>query len=180
MIWDKLQFAGVEIALCKDNFEIYQHNVVPKLVKMNKTSTLADFRSRRAKLLWITNSRTGVSCTSTILRQTTEDRFKEWMEGDPKETNDVVSHHVRTLDFTLKFPKLDKESLMIHVYSGASYASNMDRSLQPGQIIFLTNRSKSCSPIHCISYNPKRVTRLVLGSELMAFADTFDIVLTIK
>ena len=57
---------------------------------------------------------------------------------------------------------------------------NEDKSSQLGYFIFLSDKSKYCQPIFWSSYKSKRVTRSVLGSEVMAFADAFDMAYTIK
>lgn len=44
----------------------------------------------------------------------------------------------------------------------------------------LMDKDNKCKPLYWTSYKAKRVTRSVLGSEVMAFADAFDMAYTIK
>ena len=83
-------------------------------------------------------------------------------------------------EFSLKYPKLDKESLRIQVYSDDSYGTNSDGTSQLGYIIFLADKFESCQPIFWTSYKSRRVSRSVLCSETMAFADAFDMAFAIR
>lgn len=87
---------------------------------------------------------------------------------------------MKTLEFSLHFPRLERRSLSIHVCSDASYSSNMDTSLRLEYIIFLADISKSRQPIYWLCYKSKRVARSVSESEVMAFADDFDMSLMMK
>jgi hypothetical protein len=66
------------------------------------------------------------------------------------------------------------------VYTDASYANNFDGSSQLGYIIFLADANGKCQPIAWSSHKSRRVTRSVLGSETMAFADGFDAAYSLK
>jgi hypothetical protein len=66
------------------------------------------------------------------------------------------------------------------LYTDASYANNFDGSSQLGYIIFLADASGKCQPIVWSSHKFCRVTRSVLGSETMAFADGFDAAYSLK
>ena len=80
----------------------------------------------------------------------------------------------------LRFPKLDKDSLSISVYSDASFCNNQDGSSQLGYIILLKDKENKCQPLYWSSHKSRRSSRSVLGSEVMAFADAFDMAFTIK
>jgi hypothetical protein len=66
------------------------------------------------------------------------------------------------------------------VYIDSSYCNNYDLSSQLGYIIFLSDSTGACQPLHFSSHKYKRVTRSVLGGELMAFADGIDMVIMLK
>lgn len=53
--WGKLQFAGVENETKRKQFAIHQKRYIFNL-KLSHDSSDAEYRSLRAKLLWITNS----------------------------------------------------------------------------------------------------------------------------
>jgi hypothetical protein len=56
-----------------------------------------------------------------------------------KGLNAVVKHLRKTASFTLKYPKLDINSLTLKVYTDASYANDFDGSSQLRYIIFLAD-----------------------------------------
>jgi hypothetical protein len=81
---------------------------------------------------------------------------------------------LRKLDIPLQLPKLDPDSLHLTVYSDASFSNNHDLSSQLGNIVFLSDKTGACSPLHYSSHKSKRDTRSVLGGEVMAFVEAFD------
>lgn len=68
----------------------------------------------------------------------------------------------------------------MRLYSDASSASNMDRILQLGYVIMLMDIHNKCHPLYWTSYKAKFETREVLGNEVMAFVDEFDMLYTIN
>jgi hypothetical protein len=81
-----------------------------------------------------------------------------------KGLNDVVKHLRQTASFTLKYSKIDINSLTLKVDTDASNANNFDGSSQLGYIIFLADSSGKCQPIVWSSHESRHVTRSVLGS----------------
>jgi hypothetical protein len=74
----------------------------------------------------------------------------------------------------MRFPMLDLDTLRICVYCDASFANNENMSSQMGDIVFLTDGKNRCAPMAYKSVNCKRVMRLVLAAEAIAFAKGFD------
>jgi hypothetical protein len=97
-----------------------------------------------------------------------------------KVLNAVVKHLRKTVSFTLKHSKLDINSLTLKVYTDASHANNFDGSSLLGYILFLADASEKCQPIVWSFHKSRRVTRSVLGSEMIAFADGFDAAYSLK
>ena len=104
--------------------------------------------------------------------------------SDPKKhckgLNSVVSHILTTTDQALKFRKLDHSRHQLQVYSEASYGSNLDGSSQLGYIIFLADDNDKCQSLFWSSHKSKHVSISVLGSEIMALADPFDMAFAMK
>lgn len=121
-----------------------------------------------------------MACTVALLAQVTEEMFEKSKKKYIKIINDTIKRLKDTYDSTLKFPKLDNKSLQLRVYSDASYSNNEDKSSQLGYIIFLMDKHNRCQPLFWSSHKSKRVSRSVLGSETMAFADAFDMAYVIK
>ena len=108
-------------------------------------SDFSTFRSARAKLFWSCQTCPDISCSVALLAQVTEEIYLEEREKHIKKLNSVVSHLEKNPKFILRYPKLDKDSLHISVYSNASYCSNTDGSSQLGYIILLTDKDKKIS-----------------------------------
>lgn len=66
------------------------------------------------------------------------------------------------------------------MFNDASFAGNNDLSSQLGYVILLADKNDYCQIIHWSSHKLKRVTRSVLGSKVMKFADGFDRAYAIK
>jgi hypothetical protein len=178
--WNNVQFAGVEIETGEPEIIVHQQRYISKLMPLCKQATFKQFRSLRAKLSWITQTRPDVSCAVALAAQVTEGRY----HGDPlvyiNQLNRVIKHLKKVPDLPLRFPILDLSTLRLQVYSDASYANNADGSSQLGYIIFLADGNGACQPMFWSSHKSRRVTRSVLGSETMALADAFDMAHALK
>lgn len=94
--------------------------------------------------------------------------------------NSILAHLAKLPVLQLRFSKLDKNNLSLKVYSDSSYANKPDSTSQLVYNIFLTDSSGKFYPLYCSSKKAKRVTRSVLASETIAFADAFDTAFIIK
>jgi hypothetical protein len=174
-----VRFAGMEIETCKSGFIVHQREYISKLKPLSRSSDFAAFSSLRARLSWVTHSRPDVCCAVNQSAQVTQTRFDKEPATHISKLNKII-RHLRSVDLPLKFGHLDKESLQLTVYSDASFANNDDLSSQLGYVIFLSDKDGCCSPLHYSSHKSKRVTRSVLGGEVMAFADAFDMSIIIR
>jgi hypothetical protein len=109
----------------------------------------------------------------------TFDLFEEDLSGCIRDLNKIVKL-VKSIDLPLRFPKLDINTLKLVVYTDSSFCNNEDMSSQLGYIIFLSDSTGKCQPLHYSSHKSKRVTRSVLGGEFMAFADGIDMTIMLK
>jgi hypothetical protein len=159
---------------------MHQRRYISKLKTLDKDATFSQFRSFRAKLSWITQTRPDISCTVAFSSQITADVFHVNPSYCIQQLNRALKHLNKTPDLFLRFPKLYLKTLRLHVYSDASYANNADDSSQLGYIIFLTDATGRCQPIFWSYHKSRRVTRSVLGSETMALADAFDTAYALK
>ena len=137
---DNIQFAGIEIEKSRDGFLVHQKQYLKKIKPIPKGSDFSAFRSTRAKLFWICQTRPDISCAVATLAQVTELQFEEERDKHTKKLNSVITHLENFPDFMLRFPKLDKDSLSISVYSDASFCNNQDGSSQLGYIILLKDK----------------------------------------
>jgi hypothetical protein len=65
------------------------------------------------------------------------------------------------------------KSLTLHVFSDASFANNQDFTCQLCFIIFLADYNENCFVFDFRSFKSQRVTRSVIGGELIAFSEAF-------
>ncbi len=80
------------------------------------------------------------------LAQVTEDRFAKEPKLFIRRLNKATKYAVDSR-FSLKIPKLDKDSLRVVGFSDASFASNHDLSTQLGHICFLADENGNSVPI---------------------------------
>ncbi|KAI0991424.1 hypothetical protein K3495_g16763 [Podosphaera aphanis] len=81
---------------------------------------------------------------------------------------------------SLKFVRLDLQTLEIIAFTDSSFANNRDFSSQIGYVIALVDGQKNANLIHWQSVKCRRVTRSVLASELYALSLGFDVAASIK
>ena len=75
---------------------------------------------------------------------------------------------------------LDIETLSIAGYSDAAFDNNIDFTSQLGRIVLFADAISNAAPVSFKSYKSRRVTRSVLASEVIAFADLFDEAFTLS
>lgn len=179
--YKEIKFSGIQIeSNANEGYSMHQKEYLKKLQKIKMESTYHDYQSLRSCISWNTLTRPDVSCAVAKAQQLTEIQFSEEKEKHVKSINALVSYIHRTEHVELKFPKLDHSSLRIQAYTDAAFSDNADLSSQLGYIIFLADKSNNCQPLIWSSHKSKRVTRSVLGSEVMAFADGFDMAYSLK
>jgi hypothetical protein len=129
--------------------------------------------------MWLVNTRPDIACATSMASRTTFDLFKLEDGKYIKELNKIVKH-VKSVSLPLLFPRIDLDTLKLVVYTDSSFCNNDDLSSQLGYIIFLSDSTGLCKPLHYSSHKSKRVTRFVLGGEVMAFSDGIDMAVTLK
>ncbi len=90
-----------------------------------------------------------------------------------KRTNPVMKYPVDN-PVSLKFPKLNLDTIRVIVFSDASFANNYYITSQLGHIVFIAAREGNAAPIYFKSYKALRVTCSVMAAEFTAFSDAFD------
>jgi hypothetical protein len=150
---------------------------VGTLSPLAPTASFTDFRSHRAKVSWICHTRPDVCNFANTSAQVTEHTFSP---ANVKSFNAVLVNLRKTADRKLLFQNLDINPVRIVAYSDASFANSADLSSQLGFATFLSDASRKCNVINYRSYKSRRVTRSVLGGEILAFADAFDCAYTFR
>ena len=83
---------------------------------------------------------------------------------------------VKATECSIRFPKLNLDSLKIISYSDASFNNLQNAGSQGGHIVFLADDKNKCAPIEWKSNRIKRVVRSALAAESLACADCVDTV----
>ena len=129
-------------------------------------------------MAWLSHSRPDVLFEVSQLSQITIDRFKLERSDIIKRVNRIFKYAQENL-VSIRFPKLDKDTLKVVGYSDASFAMNMDNSSQLGYIVFICGGKGNVIPIHFKSYKARRVVRSAMAAELISFGDMFDLAFTL-
>ena len=140
---------------------------------MPEDGTYKDLASLRMQLAWLSHSRPDLLFQVSQLTQVIRELFEADRIQIIKQANKAVKAACEN-KITIRFPKLDMETLRIVGISDASFANNRDLTSQLGFIIFLSDTNDRVIPLLFKSYKARRVTRSVLAAELIAFVDMFD------
>ena len=153
---------------------IKQTRYLRRLEALPTDASLRQFRSMRMRLAWLSNTRPDCLFSIAQLAQVTEDMFNKNPGALIKQMNKATTYAVKN-PCGIKVNKLDLDSLRVVGFSDASFANNHDLTSQVGHIIFLADKNDNVMPIYFKSYKARRVTRSAMASEVIAFADMFDI-----
>jgi len=174
------RIAGIEFHCDNDGISVNQSQYLRTLNPLPSDATYEDFRSARMKLMWMVHTRPDVAYCAATAAQITLEQWRTTSGAAIKRLNSTIKRLRNSPDESMRFPKLDKDTLRICVYSDASFANNEDLSSQMGYIVFLTDASNRCAPMAYKSVKCKRITRSVLAAEAIAFAEGFDQGFTLK
>ena len=178
---DNVVFAGLSISSIENTeYTIHQKNYCTTMKEVLGNCQFSDYRSLRARLAWATLCRPDIACAVAKAAQITESQFQEDANSHITSINAIVKHIHSNPDIILRFPRLDLGSLRIQEYTDAAFGNNFNSSSQLGYIMFLADCRNRCQPISWSSYKSKRVTRSVLRSEVMSFAEGFDVAYSLK
>lgn len=173
-------FTGFKLEKNEDGvLQLQQHDYLSQITVLPEDASFSDLASTRMKLAWLSHSRPDCLFEISQLTQITKDVFEQERRTLIRRTNKLIKY-AKQNELSLRFPKLDKNSLKIVGFSDASFAGNRDFSSQLGYLIFLSDDSGSVCPVVFKSYKARRVTRSVMGAELIAFSDMFDAAFTLR
>ena len=100
--YDDLQFSGLEIETKNNEFCAHQKRYISKLKRIPETANFSEFRSTRAKLACISNSRPDISCPVAKLTQVTEEKYEKNQKSYIIKINDILNHLEEYKDLVLK------------------------------------------------------------------------------
>lgn len=136
-----LSYLGMRIVTSPDGTRrISQPKQISRLKSLPLNSTFESYRSARASLAWLAQTRPDVCCAISVAARVTLDKFSP---DAIRAHNSTVNYLQRTRDIELVFPKLEEESLRIAVYVDAGYQDSDSGYSQIGYVIFLADKSNS-------------------------------------
>lgn len=136
-----------------------------------------DLRRARALLAWTTHTRPDLACLVNKLAQVTEKTLKEeHIKALNLGIKSAVSDPIRGL----RYKPLNIDTIHMRVYADASLRSNDDLSSQLGYLVLLCDKDNRCHILDYGSKKSRRVVRSIMGGELYALTDAFDISRTLS
>lgn len=148
-----------------------QSEYINRLEYLDKNASFKKYRSLRARLIWVVNTRPDICAAVSIFSTITESCHKM---QDNINLNKIVKHLKSTCNIKLKYPKLDLSSLRLLVYSDSSFNNREGNKSQLGYIIILADETNNCCILQYSSKKSHRVTRSSMAAETLAFVDAFD------
>jgi Reverse transcriptase (RNA-dependent DNA polymerase) len=168
------RIAGIEFKCDDDGISVSQSQYLSSLKPLPTDASYEDFRSSRMKLMWMIHTRPDVAYCAATASQVTLDQWTTSSGAAIRRLNATIKRLRSSPEEAMRFPKLDRRTLRICVFSDASFANNEDMSSQMGYIVFLIDGENRCATMSFKSVKCKRVTRSVLAAEAIAFAEGFD------
>eukprot|EP00168_Porphyra_purpurea_P011369 TRINITY_DN2896_c0_g1_i1.p1 TRINITY_DN2896_c0_g1~~TRINITY_DN2896_c0_g1_i1.p1 ORF type:complete len:816 (+),score=159.39 TRINITY_DN2896_c0_g1_i1:2887-5334(+) len=171
---DKVDFVGVHITTVPGSprsFNIDQGAYIDRLKLLPDDASFFKFTSVRASLAWLTHTRPDLCCGANIAAQVTEDVYGP---AAVKALIALIRRAQKGRDMVLTYRPLDRSTLRIHAYADASYANNMDGSLQLGYVILLCDGSRRAHVLSYASRKCRRVVHSIMAGEVYAFTAAFD------
>ena len=121
--FNKFAFTGISLKGGKGLRELSQKEYINRLRYLQKSAKFEDFRSMRHKLAWTVHTRPDIACAVSKLAQVTE---RELTQSCIERANKIIKHLKSTPNISLKFPKLDVNTLRLNVYCDSSFTNNDD------------------------------------------------------
>lgn len=153
------------------SFIIHQKSFADRITPLETDISFSDLRSKRQELAWLVHTRPDLACAVNISAQVKKDEF---CTEDIKNINKIVSSARKYSYRGILQQKLDRNSLIIAVYSDAAFSTRQDHKSQLRYLILLCDGNNNCNILHFSSTKSKRIALSVLGSEVYALADGFD------
>lgn len=166
--------AGLNVKPSVRNITIPQSIYIDNINIFPVDGTFERFRSLRAEVTWVTHCRPDICCATVRAAQA----ITELAHGVDKSyvtlLNSAIIKLKSDLSLTLKYERLNEDSLQLRVYTDASFGTNRDYSTQLGYIVMLCDKYNKAHMLDFESRKCKRITRSVMGGEVYAFTEGFD------
>ncbi|KAA8494667.1 Retrovirus-related Pol polyprotein from transposon TNT 1-94 [Porphyridium purpureum] len=167
-----ISFAGMQVREVEDGLTIKQTPI--DVLEAHDFSSL---RSLRGKLSWLVNgTRADLNYLCAQLMQVTDVTYDQTRVDELlKRVKKAMRHwDGSVLIRGLRGEDTTDRALRIEVFADAAFANNQDLSSQLGYIVCVVNDNGHAVPLLWGSKKARRITRSVLGAEILALAEGFD------
>lgn len=165
------QFAGIKIEEMEGGYLMHQERFASQISALSRQCTFSDFRSKRHELAWLTHTRLDIAAAVNLAAQVTESKFEK---THVKALKDLIKGVYVNKRRGIRQQILDRSSLSLPVFTDSSFANTPNLRSELDFIVLLCDATGSRNIIHFSSYKSKRVSRSVMGAEVLALADGFD------
>jgi Reverse transcriptase (RNA-dependent DNA polymerase) len=137
--YDKVRFAGVNIEEGHNGFKIHQQEYTDKLQSLDSNADFDAYRSLRAKLMWLVNTRPDIACATSMASRITFDLYKLEPGKCIKELNKIV-RHVKSVSLPLLFPIIFffmRDFIQANVETNLKHNEELSKRAIPGVTKYL-------------------------------------------
>jgi Reverse transcriptase (RNA-dependent DNA polymerase) len=135
----RFNFTGVEADTTNDRRKLSQHHYIAREKNVDKNASFQQFRSLRAQLAWLVNTRPEIAFLVSRCTQVTEQLYEQ---HHLKTINNIMEYVKLSPHLCLQYPSLDMDSPRVVVYTDASFSNDEYKTSQIGYIIMLADESK--------------------------------------
>ena len=170
--FDRLSYLGLFIDSSNPTYRIIsQPKQIDRLRLLPMSTNFDDYRRARAKVAYLIRARPDVACAISFAARTTALSFGK---NDIKAHNNLVRKHRETRNLTLRFPRLNAETLRVVCFVEAGYFDKVKGDAQIGTLTCLADDSDYCAIISYTSRKGKRIARSTTAAEAFAMSDGYD------
>lgn len=177
-------YTGFKIQQEKGRIVLDQQDYVSKLILEPMDAERMKQKKEKLTALELTGLRKYVGALNWIVRATRPDlsfdlvhlstRFSSGMVEDLISSRKLIKNMGQVV-CKVVFPKLDRGSLKIIVYTDASFGNLNDGvDSMGGHIVFISDKNNFCAPLDWVSCKIKRVVRSTIAAETLALCDGLD------
>lgn len=175
--YDNFSFFGTRISTVEESvFLLNQKHYCAALRKVPLKPTMDDLGRSRAFLAWTTHTRPELGCLVDKMEQV---MTKSLQERLIKTLNNGIRRALTDTSRGRRYAPLNENKVHMRVYTDASFATNDDLTSQLGYLVLVCDDNHRCHVLNFASKKSQTVTCTVIGGELYAFTDAFDISYTL-
>jgi Reverse transcriptase (RNA-dependent DNA polymerase) len=176
---NQFRHAGFHVRRKPDITTLSQRDYAERITRLPKLCHFEGFRSARAKLQWLVNTRPDIAGSVSLLAQVTPEQYEQEHSMHNTEINRII-RYVQRRPCAISYLPLHFPSTRIVVCADASYASNVDRSSQLGYVLSLVDKHEVSHLLAYCSKKSPRVVTSIFSGEAIALAPALSHAYTLQ